>query len=102
MEMCLTGRMMGAVEAEQSGLVSKVVPVDSLIDEAMKMAEVIAGMPPLAALANKELVAAAYETMLTQGIAFEKRLFNGVFTSEDRVEGMTAFADKRKPVWKGR
>src|SRR5689334_9913437 len=102
MEMCLTGRMMGAVEAEQSGLVSKVVPVDSLLDEAMKMAETIAGMPPLAALANKELVAAAYETTLTHGITFEKRLFNGVFSTEDRVEGMSAFTAKRKPVWKGR
>jgi enoyl-CoA hydratase len=102
MEMCLTGRNMGAVEAEQAGLVSKVVPADSLIDEAMKMAEIIAGMPPLAALANKEQVAAAYETTLTHGIAFEKRLFNGVFSSEDRVEGMSAFTEKRKPVWKGR
>jgi enoyl-CoA hydratase len=102
MEMCLTGRNMGASEAEQSGLVAKVVPVDSLLDEAMKLAETIAGMPPLAAMANKEMVNAAYETTLTHGILFERRLFNGVFGSEDRKEGMTAFIEKRKGEWKGR
>jgi len=102
MEMCLTGRRMGAAEAEQSGLVAKVVPADSLLDEALKMAETIAGMPPLAAMANKEQINAAYETMLSNGILFEKRLFNGIFSSDDRVEGMSAFVEKRKPEWKGR
>ena len=102
MEMCLTGRRMGAAEAEQSGLVAKVVPADSLLDEALKMAEAIAGMPPLAAMANKEQINAAYETMLSNGILFEKRLFNGIFSSDDRVEGMSAFVEKRKPEWKGR
>lgn len=102
MEMCLTGRMMDAAEAERCGLVSKVVPADTLLDEALKMAETIAAMPPLAAKATKEMVNAAYETTLAQGVAFEKRLFNAVFASEDRIEGMSAFAAKRKPVWKGR
>jgi enoyl-CoA hydratase len=102
MEMCLTGRMMGAEEAERSGLVARVVPADSLLDEALKTAETIARMPPLAALANKEMVNAAFETTLAHGIMFEKRLFNGIFASEDRAEGMSAFVAKRKPEWKGR
>ena len=102
MEMCLTGRMMGAEEAERSGLVARVVPLDRLLDEALKTAETIASMGPLAAIANKEMVNAAFEMGLAQGIVFERRLFHGLFGSEDQKEGMRAFVDKRKAEWKGR
>jgi len=102
MEMCLTGRMMDAVEAERSGLVARVVPADGFLDEVMKTAEAIAGMAPLAAVANKEMVNAAFEMPLNQGIRFERRLFHGLFGTEDQKEGMNAFVDKRVPEWKGR
>lgn len=102
MEMCLTGRMMGAEEAERSGLVAKVVPADQLLDEALKTAEAIAGMAPLAAIATKEMVNAAFEMGLAQGIRFERRLFHGLFGSEDQKEGMTAFVEKRPGNWKGK
>jgi enoyl-CoA hydratase len=102
MEMCLTGRMMGAEEAERAGLVARIVPVASLVDEALKTAETIAGMAPLAAMATKEQVNAAYEMTLAQGINFERRLFHGLFGSEDQKEGMAAFVEKRKAEWKGR
>ena len=102
MEMCLTGRMMGAEEAELSGLVARVVPVASLLDEALKTAAQIAGMAPLAAIATKEQVNAAYEMSLAQGIVFERRLFHGLFGTEDQKEGMAAFVEKRKPDWTGR
>ena len=102
MEMCLTGRMMDAAEAERSGLVARVVPADQLLDEALKTAQVIAAMPPLAAIAVKEMVNAAQELPLTQGIRFERRLFHGLFGTEDQKEGMTAFVEKRPGNWKGR
>jgi len=102
MEMCLTGRMMDAAEAERAGLVAKVVPADQLLDEALKTAEAIAGMPPLAAIAVKEMVNAAFEMSLVQGIRFERRLFHGLFGTEDQKEGMTAFVEKRPGNWKGR
>ena len=102
MEMCLTGRMMGAEEAERSGLVARVVPAADLIDEALKTAETIAAMAPLAAIANKEMVNAAFEMGLAQGINFERRLFHGLFGTEDQKEGMTAFVDKRPGNWKGK
>lgn len=102
MEMCLTGRMMDAREAEASGLVARVVPAAELLEAALKAAEEIAAMPPLAALANKEMVHAAFETTLAQGIVFERRLFNGIFASEDRKEGMTAFVEKRAGNFTGR
>ncbi len=102
MEMCLTGRMMDAAEAEKSGLVARVVPADRLIDEAMATAAAIAAMAPLAAIATKEMVNAAFETSLSQGIAFERRLFHGLFGTEDQKEGMAAFVDKRQADWKGR
>ena len=88
MEMCLTGRMMGAEEAERSGLVAKVVPAAELVDEALKTAEAIAGMAPLAAIATKEMVNTAFEMPLNQGIRFERRLFHGLFGTEDQKEGM--------------
>ncbi len=102
MEMCLTGRMMGAEEAERAGLVARVVPAADLLDEALKTAATIAGMAPLAAIANKEMVNAAFETGLAQGILFERRLFHGLFGSEDQKEGMAAFVDKRKAQWTGK
>jgi enoyl-CoA hydratase len=102
MEMCLTGRMMGAEEAERSGLVARVVPAADLVEEALKTAEAIASMAPLAAMATKEQVNAAFEMSLTQGIVFERRLFHGLFGTQDQKEGMAAFVDKRKAQWTGR
>jgi enoyl-CoA hydratase len=102
MDMCLTGRMMDAEEAERSGLVTRVVPAASLVDEALKIAETIAAMPPLAAIAVKEMVNAAFEMPLNQGIRFERRLFHGLFGTEDQKEGMTAFVEKRPGKWKAR
>jgi enoyl-CoA hydratase len=102
MEMCLTGRMMGAEEAERSGLVAKVVPAAELLDEALKTAEAIASMAPLAAIATKEMVNAAFENGLSQGIRFERRLFHGLFGTDDQKEGMTAFVEKRPGNWTGR
>jgi enoyl-CoA hydratase len=102
MEMCLTGRMMDASEAERSGLVARVVPADQLLDEAMKIAGEIAAMPPLAAIATKEMVNAALELPLAQGIRFERRLFHGLFGTHDQKEGMAAFTEKRPGNWTGR
>ncbi len=102
MEMCLTGRMMDAAEAERSGLVAKVVPAAELVGEAVKTAEAIAAMAPLAALATKEMVNAAFETTLQQGVVFERRLFHGLFGSEDQKEGMAAFVEKRPGMWTGK
>jgi enoyl-CoA hydratase len=102
MEMCLTGRMMGAAEAEAAGLVAKVVPAAELIDEAMKSAEAVAAMAPLAAVATKEMVNAAFETTLQQGVVFERRLFHGLFGSADQKEGMAAFVEKRPGNWTGK
>jgi enoyl-CoA hydratase len=102
MEMCLTGRNMGAEEAERAGLVAKVVPAASLLEEALKTAELIASMAPLAAIATKEQVNAAFEMSLAQGINYERRLFHGLFGSEDQKEGMSAFVAKRKAEWTGR
>ena len=101
MEMCLTGRMMDAQEAERSGLVARIVSESQLNDEAMKTAQTIAGMPPLAAMAVKEMVNAAFETSLAQGVLFERRLFNGLSSTKDKEEGMSAFIEKRKAAWQG-
>jgi len=101
MDMCLTGRMMDAAEAERGGLCSRVVPAAELMDAALKMANEIAAMPPLAALANKEMVNAAFETGLAMGLLFERRLFNGLCATADKAEGMTAFVEKRPGNWKG-
>ena len=95
MEMCLTGRMMGAVEAEATGLVARVVPLADLLADALKTAETIAAMPPLAAMANKEMVNAAFETTLEQGILFERRAFQVLTATQDKAEGMAAFVEKR-------
>jgi enoyl-CoA hydratase len=100
MEMNLTGRMMDAQEAERSNLVSRVVPLASLMDEAMKTAETIASMSLPSVLLAKEAVNRAYETTLAEGIRFERRLFHSLFATQDQKEGMKAFIDKRKPEWK--
>jgi enoyl-CoA hydratase len=102
MEMCLTGRMMDAEEAERSGLVARVVPHDDLVEDAVKTAKTIAGMPPMAAKVNKEMVNAAYETFLDQGVLHERRLFQILTATEDKAEGMKAFIEKREGQWKGR
>ena len=102
MDMCLTGRMMDAAEAERSGLVSRVVPHEELLETALKVAAEIAAMPPIAVLANKELVDAAFETTLDQGLLHERRVFQIVVNTEDKAEGMSAFVEKRPGVWKGR
>ncbi len=102
MEMCLTGRMMDAREAEQSGLVARVVPLADLLDEALGTAAAIATMPPMAAMVNKEMVNAAYEMTLEQSLLHERRLFQILAATEDRTEGMKAFVEKRAASWKGR
>ena len=102
MEMCLTGRMMGAEEAERSNLVAKIAPHDELMAEAKKTAALIASMPPMAAIANKEMVNSAYEMTLEQGLVQERRLFQILTASEDKAEGMAAFIEKREGNWKGR
>lgn len=102
MEMCLTGRMMGAEEAERSGLVARVVPLANLVEDALKTAAEIAAMPPLAAIANKEMVNAAFETTLDQGLLMERRIFQVLTATEDKAEGMAAFIEKRPGVWKGK
>ncbi|WP_114521628.1 enoyl-CoA hydratase-related protein [Altererythrobacter sp. ZODW24] len=102
MEMCLTGRMMGAEEAERANLVARVVPHDELMTETLKTATAIAGMPPMAAMVNKEMVNAAFETGLDQGVVTERRLFQILTVSEDKAEGMAAFIEKREGKWKGR
>ena len=101
MEMCLTGRMIDAAEAERAGLVSRVVPAAELVEEAVKTATTIAGMAPLAVQANKEMINAAFETGLAQGVLFERRLFHGLFGTEDQKEGMAAFVEKRPGKWTG-
>ncbi len=102
MDMCLTGRMMDATEAESAGLVARIVPAADLVTEALKAAETIAGMAPLAAIAAKEMVNAAFETTLAQGVQFERRLFHGLFGTADQKEGMAAFVEKRPGNWTGK
>ncbi|WP_295187864.1 enoyl-CoA hydratase-related protein [uncultured Brevundimonas sp.] len=102
MDMVLTARMMDATEALASGLASRVFPHETLLDETRKIASKIASQSPLAIMANKEMVNAALETTLTQGVQFERRLFHSLFAFEDQKEGMSAFVEKRKPEFKGR
>jgi len=102
MEMCLTGRMIDAEEAERAGLVARIVPADQLVEEALKTAATIAGMAPLAILANKEMVNAAFEMGLAQGVQYERRLFHGLFGTADQKEGMAAFVEKRPGNWTGK
>jgi enoyl-CoA hydratase len=102
MDLCLTGRMMGAEEAERAGLIARIVEADKLMDEAMDAANVIAGMSRPAVLINKEAVNRSFETTLAEGIRFERRMFHSTFAMEDQKEGMAAFAEKRKAEWKQR
>ncbi|MFK7942835.1 MAG: enoyl-CoA hydratase [Paracoccaceae bacterium] len=101
MEMNLTGRFMDAEEAERSGLVSRIVPADNLVDEAVATAQKIADKGPIAVMAAKEAVNRAYETTLAEGVLFERRLFYSLFATEDKAEGMAAFVEKRSPQFKG-
>jgi enoyl-CoA hydratase len=102
MEMCLTGRMMDAAEAERSGLVSRVVPVAELLNDAMKTAETIAEMSLPIAMMTKETINRAYETTMAEGVRFERRLFHSMFATADQKEGMAAFIDKRKAKFEHR
>ena len=102
MDLCLTGRMMDAAEAERSGLVSRVVPTDKLMEEALSAAEKIASMSHPAAAMAKEAINRAFETPLSEGMNVERNLFHSTFALEDRSEGMAAFIEKRKPVNKNR
>ena len=102
MDLCLTGRMMDAEEAERCGLVARVVPADKLLDEALAVAGKIASLSQPAVMMAKEAVNRAYETTLAEGIRFERRLFHSTFSTEDQKEGMAAFAEKRDPKWSHR
>jgi enoyl-CoA hydratase len=100
MDLCLTGRMMDAAEAERAGLVSRIVPAAELLAEAVKVAERVAQMSRPVAMMVKEAVNRAYETTLAEGVRFERRLFHSTFAVADRKEGMTAFIEKRKPAFR--
>jgi enoyl-CoA hydratase len=100
MDLILTGRMMDAAEAERSGLVARVVPAASLMEEAMKVADTIASMPLPALLAAKEAVNRAFETSLHEGTRFERREFHALFATHDQKEGMAAFLEKRPPKFR--
>src|SRR5258705_8629040 len=102
MDLCLTARFMDAAEAERAGLVSRVIPAASLVDEAVAAAATIAEFPLPAVMMVKESVNRAYETTLAEGVHFERRLFHSLFATEDQKEGMAAFVEKRKPVFKHR
>ena len=102
MDLCLTGRMMDAEEAERAGLVARIVPADKLLEEALAVAERIASLSRPAVMMAKEAVNRAYETTLAEGILFERRLFHSTFATEDQKEGMAAFAEKRTPKWSHR
>jgi len=102
MEMCLTARMMDAQEAERSGLVSRVVPADKLMEEALAVAQKVAGYSLPVAMMIKESINRAYETALSEGVLFERRVFHSQFALEDQKEGMAAFVEKRKPAFKNR
>jgi enoyl-CoA hydratase len=102
MDLILTGRMMDAAEAERSGLVARVVPAASLLDEALKVAETVAAMSLPSVLAAKEAVNRAFETPLAEGIRFERRIFHSLFATRDQKEGMTAFVEKRPPKFENK
>ena len=99
MDMCLTGRRMDAEEAERSGLVSRVFPVDELVDKSVEIAQGIAEFSQIAASMVTETVDRAYELTLAEGILYERRAFHAMFSTNDQKEGMAAFVEKRKPTW---
>lgn len=101
MEMILTGRYLTAREAEHFGLAARVVPVEAYLDEALKLANEIAARPPLAVRFAKEAINKAFESSLSEGLEFERRLFYFLFATEDQKEGMRAFVEKRQAAWKG-
>jgi len=100
MDLALTARMMGAEEAERAGLVSRVVPADKLMDEAIEAATVIASMSLPSVMMAKECVNRAFESSLNEGLLFERRVFHSLFATEDQKEGMAAFVEKRPPVFR--
>jgi enoyl-CoA hydratase len=102
MEMCLTGRLIDAQEAERAGLVARVLPLDELLGEALKVAAAIAEKSLPVAMMVKESVNRAFEVSLAEGIRFERRVFHAAFATEDQKEGMAAFIEKREPRFKGR
>ncbi|MGI6876379.1 enoyl-CoA hydratase [Amycolatopsis sp. 3B14] len=102
MDLCLTGRTMNAEEAERAGLVSRIVPADTLLDEALSVARTIAGMSKPAAMMAKEAVNRSFETSLSEGILFERRVFHSTFATQDQKEGMAAFIEKRPPSFQDR
>ncbi|WP_405020026.1 enoyl-CoA hydratase [Kitasatospora sp. NBC_00070] len=102
MDLCLTGRTMGAEEAERAGLVSRIVPAADLLTEALATAETVAAMSAPAAVMMKESVNRVFETTLAEGVRFERRLFHALFATADQKEGMAAFAEKRKPSYENR
>lgn len=102
MDMCLTGRMMDAEEAERSGLVSRIFPADELVDNAVAIAQEIASKSQVAATMVTEVVDRAYESSLSEGVLFERRAFHALFATEDQKEGMAAFLEKRKANWQNR
>jgi len=102
MDICLTARMMDAAEAERAGIVSRVVPLDKLMDEAMAVADKIAGYSLPVVMMIKETVNRAYETTLSEGVHYERRIFHSMFALDDQKEGMAAFVEKRKPDFKHR
>ncbi|MGA8885178.1 MAG: enoyl-CoA hydratase [Pseudolabrys sp.] len=102
MDLILTGRMMDAAEAEKSGLVARLVSPEKLMEEAMKVAETIANMSLPSVLAAKEAVNRAFEGGLSEGMAFERRIFHSLFATADQKEGMKAFIEKRTPKWKNK
>ncbi|KAA0916426.1 enoyl-CoA hydratase [Dietzia sp. ANT_WB102] len=100
MDLCLTGRQMDAEEAERSGLVARVVPAAELLDEAMKVADKIASMSKTTAIVAKQAVNRSFETTLEEGLLAEQNAFYALFATEDQTEGMSAFAEKRRPEWR--
>jgi enoyl-CoA hydratase len=102
MDMCLTGRVMDAQEAEQSGLVARIYPAEQMLDETLKAAQTIAGFSLPVVMMIKEAVNRAHESSLAEGLLFERRVFHAAFALEDQKEGMAAFAEKRKPEFKHR
>ncbi|MGA9601522.1 MAG: enoyl-CoA hydratase [Methylocystis sp.] len=102
MELCLTGRMMGAEEAERAGLVARILPAAELLPDAIKTAQRVAAMSTPAVLSVKDAINRAFETSLAEGVRFERRAFHALFSTHDQKEGMTAFVEKRSPSFQNR